>query len=261
MATQKRRTCKYGRKKSGACKSKPGPKRSRKCKRGRRKGTRTCKSKPGPKRSRRSRRKSRRSQRKSRRKSRRSRFRMQSGPDTRYPQWGCSGHNKAPCNNMPWCNYVKKKGCKKNSNFKPSANWKSTSSKGSVSDPNIGFRNIRKGVTPCSIDTKLPQARRQSLCYANPNCSWIGQNCKFVPKSKQGAASYGSYQGPQNLLPQFRPKESRKDIKKKWKEAARIARKRDKQRRKRAETSNFDPNPFHTDEELHESNPFRFHYN
>ena len=59
MAT---RRCKHGRKKTArkGCKSKPGPKKSRrrrrsskrKCKRGMKKGSRSCKRKPGPKRSR-----------------------------------------------------------------------------------------------------------------------------------------------------------------------------------------------------------------
>ena len=55
--------CRYGRKVTGrrGCKSRPGPKRSRKsrvqprrrrCSRGMRKGSRVCKRKPGPKRSR-----------------------------------------------------------------------------------------------------------------------------------------------------------------------------------------------------------------
>ena len=57
MAT---RRCKRGRRKgTKSCRRKPGPKRgsrkrrsSRRCKRGRKKGTRTCRRKPGPKRGR-----------------------------------------------------------------------------------------------------------------------------------------------------------------------------------------------------------------
>ena len=49
-----RSPCRYGRKKSlrRGCKSKPGPKRSRRrCSRGLRKRSRVCKRKPGPKKS------------------------------------------------------------------------------------------------------------------------------------------------------------------------------------------------------------------
>tara|TARA_E500000178_G_scaffold333151_1_gene367743 strand:+ start:28 stop:621 length:594 start_codon:yes stop_codon:yes gene_type:complete len=196
---------------------------------------------------------------------------MKSGPDMRYPQWGCSGRNKAPCDSVPWCKYVKNKGCKKDTRYQAfPQSWKSSSRSSSFVDPNMGSRNIRKGATPCAIDTSLPQPRRKALCHSDPNCSWDGKHCKFIPKKTQGAAQYGSYQGPRNLLPNLRPtRKYNKEIQKKWKEAAKKSKKEEEKRKKLAQKLAKEAqksrrklpkrptrNPFIDDEPLDPSNPF-----
>ena len=123
MATRK---CKYGRKKTGhrGCKQKSGPKRkSRKRKSRKRKKTMSdCKKLNNFDAYLSCRRKvlgrknphyGRRTTKSRRRKS----YRMQSGPDRRYPQWGCSGHNKVPCSKIPWCNWKTGQGCRKNTSY------------------------------------------------------------------------------------------------------------------------------------------------
>ena len=213
MATRK---CRYGRKKSGSCKRKPGPKRSsrKRCKRGYRKGTHSCKRRPGPRK-------------RTRKRSRRSRFRMQSRPNINNSQWGCSKYLKKPCNETPWCKYVKGKGCRKNNNY--------TLEK-SLSNPFVS--KPRQVKTPCAIDTKLPKKRRESLCNLDPNCTWTGKFCKFQPRKLKGTTrltQYGDYQGPMNRLPEYRPIEKKSSAKENWKKATRAAKEDLRKRRKEAE--------------------------
>ena len=228
MATRK---CRYGRKKSGACKRKPGPKKSsrKRCKRGRRKGTRSCRRKPGPKKSKRSRR-------------RRSRFKMQSGPNTAHKQWGCSKYLKKPCNQKPWCKYVTGKGCIKNNDYRL-AKGSSNPFASSSSNPFASGSSIPKpGYTPCAVDRRLPKGRKKSLCNADPNCTWTGEFCKFQPRRLPGTSrltQYGDYQGPMNLLPEYRPVDknpgpsmSRIVAKENWKKATRAAKEDMRKRRK-----------------------------
>ena len=129
----------------------------------------------------------------------------------------------------------------KNNNY-PLASSSNPFAKGSYNPFASSSSKPKPGYTPCAIDTKLPKQRRQSLCYADPNCTWTGEFCKFQPRKLEGTSRlsrYGDYQGPRNLDPLYRnknpgPSMSKIVAKERWKKATRAA-KEDMRKRIKAE--------------------------
>ena len=167
---------------------------------------------------------------------------MQSGPNTAHKQWGCSKHLKKPCNRTPWCKYVTGKGCIKNNDYRLASGSSNPFAKGSSNPFASGSSNPKPGYTPCAVDRRLSKGRRKSLCNADPNCTWTGEFCKFQPRrlpGTSGLTQYGDYQGPMNLLPEYRPVDknpgpsmSRIVAKENWKKATRAAKENMRKRRK-----------------------------
>ena len=168
---------------------------------------------------------------------------MQSGPNTAHKQWGCSKHLKKPCNRTPWCKYVTGKGCIKNNDYRLASGSSNPFAKGSSNPFASGSSNPKPGYTPCAVDRRLSKGRRKSLCNADPNCTWTGEFCKFQPRrlpGTSGLTQYGDYQGPMNLLPEYRPVDknpgpsmSRIVAKENWKKATRAAKEDMRKRRKK----------------------------